>query len=265
MDSVLDPRRFWSHRLNPLTLRPAIEAITQKDVFGHPASAGQQLVDFAKNFVPMPLQGGIDAVVGHLDPSKRVGKNDEQLADTILQSLGVQRKKYRSPAQKFVFEKFDSIHAPASTDELAIEQKNTFKRLREKFEEGKLHPEDLGKALKAGTLKPTEVKYLFKTANETQLVRESRQLQPHEVLQAFKLGTPMEKFELAPLILGKLSKFPPQEQSGVASEVQEFLKSVPKEKLGKLQKAIGDEVNYESPPPATPEPEPEEEKPNEDN
>jgi len=254
MDSMLDPRRFAEHRLNPLIMRPAIEAATQKDVFGHPVTLGQQIFDMAKNIVPMPVQGAADALgARYLNRGLRSGKEDEKIADTIMQSFGLQRRQYRSPAERYVYGIFDSLKGASSTDDLAMEQKNTFKNLRQDFIEGKLNANDLQTALEKGLLKPTQAKYLFKTATETRLTREARQLQPHEVMQAWDKATPTERMELMPIAFSAIRKLPPEEQDAAYTKVGGWADTLPEKKQQALFEKAQDELNYEYPPPAEPE------------
>jgi hypothetical protein len=49
---ITNPREFVEHRLNPVTTRPLLEAITGRDTFGRPRRAKDQLQDFAKTWCP---------------------------------------------------------------------------------------------------------------------------------------------------------------------------------------------------------------------
>ena len=249
VDSVTDPRRFWSHRMNPVTLRPIVEAATGKDVFGHPASAGQQMVDFVKNVVPMPLQGAFDAAVGKVDPSKRVGKNDEQIADTIVQSmLGVQRKQYRTPAEREVFSDFDAIQGPQTRDELAMEQKNTFVRLRDAYRSGKLTPDMIEKAVNDpnGNLKASEIPYLFRSAKQTELVRRAQHLEYGQVKRAWEKGSEAERMDLLPILISKSRTLAPERQQSELDALQQYADSISPDKAQKLNDAIQEQITWEN-------------------
>jgi hypothetical protein len=78
-----DPRSFTSNRLNPALTRPAMEAVTGRDQWGRKRDVYQQLNDYYKTAVPIPLKG-------------LVNKGPQDFVDTLLQSTGV-RRKYRPP------------------------------------------------------------------------------------------------------------------------------------------------------------------------
>lgn len=253
MDSVLDTRKFLSYRANPVTLRPAIEAWSGKDVFGHPVSAGQELMDFAKNVVPMPAQGLFDAAASKSNPGFRNAKSDDTIASTLIQSLvGMHVKQYRTPAERSVFEDFDNIQGPPSTDTLAMEQKNTFRALRQRYQDGKLTDEDLVDALNkpGGNLKESEVRYIFKTAKETQLVTRARHLEFNQVMNAWHKGSLAEKMELTPILRTKSRTLTPDEQAKVQDKLDDFQENLTDEQNEKLHGEIQKELEYEYPPTA---------------
>jgi hypothetical protein len=199
----------------------------------------------------MPLQGGVDTLFG-----KRVGARDESIADTFIQSLGIQRRIYRTPAERDVYTKFDNLQGSQTEDDLALEQKNTFRKFREEYEKGKIDLNDLQNSLDRGTLKESQLKYLFRTANQTRLTREARQLQPNEVLHAWDIGTPMEKIELMPVAFSKLKTLPANEQEAAITKLTDYLDKLPEAEQEKLYGEVQTEINYEYPPPPD---EPEEE------
>lgn len=257
VDSIMDPRRFWEHRINPMT-RPAIEAYTGRDVFGHPVNAGQKLLDAAKNFVPMPLQGGVDWAASKFDARLRAPKNAENLIETMTQSMsGLQLRKYRTPAERSVFNDFDAIQGPPSQDELAMEQNASFNYIRDQYQKGKLTDDDIENAMEGNgkhvpgigklTLKPTEANYLFRTKEETQLVTRARQLQPNQILNAWEKGSEMEKLQLTPILANKLKTMPPQDQERISDILDKFIDNLPADKQDKLSDQIEKEIVYEHP------------------
>ena len=258
-DSIFDTRRFFEHRLNPVLMRPLLEAGFYPgakgsfDIWGHRASAGQQLFDFAKNIVPMPLQGSVEMAAQNFGWSQRRTQHDERWADTILQSLGVQSRTYRSPAEKYVFSKFDEIQGQSTSDDLALEQKQTFKILREQYQKGTLKDDDLQAALDNGSLKESQIKYLWKTAKETRIASESRQLQPTEVLSAWAKGTERERMQLLPVAWSKVKQLPLPQQEKAYAKLDAWLSSKPEAEQEKLTNQAVEELQYEYPPPPEPE------------
>jgi hypothetical protein len=251
-DSVFNTRRFVEHRLNPGLPRVIQEAWSGKDVFGHPASAGQQLYDAAKNFTPIPLQGVADWAANKLAPNLRGPKDAEgSIADPIISSLtSVQRRQYRTPAEKIIYQHFDDMH-PASqdNDDLALEQKRVFNSLRDKVNAGTITPDDIQTAINTPghNLKTSEIKYLFRTKNESQLVTRARQLPINEVLEAFnsRYALPMEKVQLAPLIQHKLNQLTPEERAPLQQQINDFRQNLSPSDNQKIRDQILKEIQWE--------------------
>lgn len=249
-DSVMDPKRFWMYRMNPITERPFIEAWNDRDVFGHPASAGVQLMDFAKNIVPIPLQGAANKLENKFNPSYQMSRHDESIADTIIQSLGLQARTYRSPAEKKVFEDFDDTHAiPQHMDDWSLEQKTTFNHLRDEFRNGKLDPNEMQKALASGALKPTEVKYLFQTKHQTELVTRAKFLTAEQVKQAWQVATPKERLELSPVLVSKIKTLPTADRMKTSQMVQSYLGNLSKDQLTQYHNQVQQDIEWEQGPP----------------
>jgi hypothetical protein len=261
LDSILDTRTFLSHRINPVLQGAVVEPfITQKDTFGHPVTPGQMMLDFAKNVVPMPLQGGVDTLASKIDPRLRPSKNSETILDTLTTSMtGLRRQSYRTPAERVIFKHFDNLgHSNVPDDDLSLEQKYSFNALRDKFREGKLKPGDITAALNnpKANLKQSEVKYLFKTAKDTQLVTRARQLPINQVIDAWNtVGiSDAEKTELAPIIQRKLKTLAPSARMPIQEELNNFRRSLTPAQNLKINQAIMQELKWEQPPIAHPQP-----------
>lgn len=256
VDSVLQPRQFIQHRLNPLLPRIALEGITQKDAFGHPVTGGEMLVDFAKNVVPMPAQGAVDALQNKFAHTQSPSTKDEGIVDSLLQSFtGLQRKQYRTPAERSVFEDFDKLPHGTTGSDLALEQKSTFKRLREDYRNGKLSPDEIEKAINdpKGNLKLSEIKYLFRTKNETSLVSIGRQLEYDQLDKAWGKASPMEKMQLLPVISRKIKTLAPNLQPQAQQKLVDFYSTLEQPDMEKISSKIQDEIRYENPLPVEPE------------
>ena len=258
-DSILDTRRFIEHRLNPITMRPLIEAGMYpgsggpRDIYGHPLrgmdGAGQQLLDFAKNIVPMPAQGLVDALAGK-ETRLRGPQDDDRIADTFIASMtGIRRSKYRTPAERIIFSHFDNLNPPTAPDDpLSLEQKNTFNRLRNAYQAGKLSDDDLDKAIDSGKLKQSEYRYLFRTATETNLKTRARHLPVMDLLDAWPAAKPAEKFQLAPLIQQKLKNLPREEQDKYQDMLDKFRDTLSPEDDEKIGNEIQKDIDFEHPP-----------------
>ena len=255
-DALLDTRRFAEHRLNPLIIRPALEAATQKDVYGHPLppgwqGAGQEMLDFAKNIVPIPAQGLVDALAGK-HTSLRGPQNDDRIADSLIQSMiGIRRSKYRTPAERIIQTHFDNLHPSVTPDDqLSMAQKNTFNRLLNEYQKGKMTDDDLENAINdpKANLKQSEIRYLYRVRNETQFKRNARQLPIMDILNAWPKATPAEKFQLAPLIQHKLSTLAPEERDKYQDMLNDYRDTLSDEDSQKISEEIGKDVILENPP-----------------
>jgi hypothetical protein len=251
-DAVFDPRRFITHRINPLW-RPVTEAWTGKDIYGQQASAGQQLFDAAQNFVPMPAQGAVNKFASTVDPSLRSNRGEDTVADTILQSLtGIQRRQYRTPAEREAFDDFNEIKGPPSTDEQAMEQRTTFNDLRDKFRSGKLTPQMITQAINnpKGNLKASEIPYLYDTATDPQIVTKARYLQFDQVDSIFDKGNNSEKQSLIPVLVSKISSLAPNDPKLVSTlqKINKFQQSLSPEERVKNFKAAQAEIAWEQRP-----------------
>lgn len=138
---VTDPRSFLYYRLSPGITKPAIEALTGRDNWGRKRDATQQLKDWATSAVPIAGQGFFS-------------KQDFNLYQSMLQSLGVSSFNARTEAEKVVM---DISHEnnletrPAATQKrMAIKNSlgdaflktGDYSPVEKALEEGKITPKD---------------------------------------------------------------------------------------------------------------------------
>lgn len=90
-----DPRSFVYHRLNPSTLKPGVEALFQRDIYGRKRTIGEQAGDYFKGVVPIPLQ--------HM-----VSEGERTLLQSALQVVGGTSWKNKSSLDKIMQEYFES-------------------------------------------------------------------------------------------------------------------------------------------------------------
>lgn len=76
---ITDPQSYIRNRLNPLYLRPALEAITGRDAFGRKRTKMQQLTDEAKQVIPISLRGGVE--------------KDQTIWESFLNAFGVTERR----------------------------------------------------------------------------------------------------------------------------------------------------------------------------
>ena len=247
LDAYLDPRTFITHRLNPIW-RPAAEEMTQKDVYGHHASQGQIAIDALKMNMPIPIQGMVDQFAPYFNSNLRNSKGGEGTLDSLMSGIGIQRRQYRTEAERQVYQAFDRIQAQPSQDTLTMEQRNKFLDLRDKYRAGKLSSTDITDAMNDpnGNLKPSEVKYLFKTANKSQLVNQAQHLQYDEVHSAWDKANPMERMELAPVLMSKVKNLPIPSRAAAYEELRQYQLSLSQQDRDKLNKEMQAQIQWET-------------------
>lgn len=112
--AVFDFRGFVHSRLNPITTKPGMEAITGRDVFGRKQTAKGILSDTAKGVIPIPFQ--------------EFAKDDDnstlqKIMYTAMQSIGLSNYNYRTDAEKEQFRrmpKFDQTQTEESKESKKI-------------------------------------------------------------------------------------------------------------------------------------------------
>lgn len=57
---ITDPAGYLRNRLNPIYTRPALEMLSGRDAFGRKRTAGQQVLDEAKQIVPISARGAVE-------------------------------------------------------------------------------------------------------------------------------------------------------------------------------------------------------------
>ena len=205
------------HRLNPL-LRPSIELASNTDAFGNRATRDQQLLDAFNSGQPIPVQGAIQAIAAKLDKGLRQPQDNHEVISSLLSSFGLQTKKYRTPAETVAFREFDKLPKAEPQTDLELEQRNTFKYLRQQVQAGGISRDDVVNAVRGNgkhvvgigqlRLKRSEVPYLTKTYNDSQLVQESRHLTPEPFFRVWKVADEQEQQQLAPLFAKKIQAMP---------------------------------------------------------
>jgi hypothetical protein len=135
---ITDPRSFAAHRLNPITTRPLLEALTGRDKFGRPQDLQGQLKDVAKGIMPVPLQA-----------LTRPG--DYDITESITKGMGVTATRYRSRAARTAHELWIKGGTFGESTRTPAEQKLIAKH-RSAIEAGKFDPNAVRADYKAGRL-----------------------------------------------------------------------------------------------------------------
>jgi hypothetical protein len=150
---VTDPRSFAAHRLNPITTRPLLEAVTGRDEFRRPQNLQGQVKDVAKGIMPIPLQA-----------LTRPG--DYDIKESAAKGVGITAYRYRSRAARTAHELVlkggfgESTRTPA-------EQK-LMSKYRRDIDAGKLDAAKVREDYKAGKLRERDARTLIEEAKTPQ-------------------------------------------------------------------------------------------------
>jgi len=180
---INDPRSFVYHRLNPATAKPLVEWLSQRDVFGRKRDMWDQIGDYFRGVVPIPLQG-------------LVSKGERTLLQGVFQSLGLSSYKYRTKTEKIMLD-YQTAHRIDWSPEEAKKREPFYKEKRDllKKTEGQKEAFESGlKKLRTKfdlTLRRTkniraqfndELKYRFNVVKDIDIA-----------IKAYDAGTPQEK------------------------------------------------------------------------
>lgn len=72
---ITDPAGYLRNRLNPIYTRPALEMLSGRDAFGRKRTAGQQVLDEAKQIVPISARGAVE--------------KDQSLWESFINAIGL--------------------------------------------------------------------------------------------------------------------------------------------------------------------------------
>ena len=129
-----DPEQFLRGRVNPLVVKPTLEAATGRDEMGRRASFEQQMLDTARGIVPIAGQGLFKA-------------SSYSTPEQIAKAAGASVYKYRTEAEKLA-QQYASDRMPSGPvdqQELAQHQKEI--RLEDAYRAGQINRADLNAQL----------------------------------------------------------------------------------------------------------------------
>jgi hypothetical protein len=178
--AATSPREFIAGRVNPLTVRPAIEFLTSRDTQGRKVTPFQEARDFASSFVPIPTKALAGKYTGDVSNPELVSK-----------VLGASVYTYRSSAEKLAQElASDRMPSGQVTDEqLAKHQRNI--RLEDSLRNGNITAGQLRQQLGRA-----EAQSVIDGSSLTPLQARFKRLPLREKLQVYDLALPREKAEL---------------------------------------------------------------------
>jgi hypothetical protein len=180
LHAATDPRAFIAGRLNPLTVRPAMEFLSGRDTQGRKVTPSQEAGNFVGSFVPIPTR----AIAGKFT-------GDVTNPDMVVRILGASTYTYRTSAEKLAQElASDRMPSGPVTDaELANHQRNI--RLEDALRNGNVSVNQIRQQLPRATAQT-----IIDGATLTPLQSRFRRLPLQDKLQVWDLSLPSEKQQL---------------------------------------------------------------------
>lgn len=187
-----DPRGFVLWRVNPFTVRPAMNLLAGKDSFGHKQSTVDAGVDYLKQIMPIPMEG-------FTRPQADYWKS-------FLESVGIRESVFRTPAADAAHKmQIDSLPANLTKEQLLHSIK--IRELQKQYQDGTLLPWDLQKKIDDDELTPAdEKKIMGKEGKFDELQRNLEHRSADEAMKIWELTTPQEKAELRDQMLTKIKR-----------------------------------------------------------
>ena len=170
-----DPEGFIRGRVNPLVVRPAVEALTGRDAMGRRAPGATQVKDLIENVLPIVGQGVFKG--SSLSPLQQAAKG-----------LGAQVARYRTEAEKMA-DQYASDRMPSGPvdpEHLAAHQKEL--ALEDALRQGQITKGQLKNKVAARRADEIE-----RRVNMTPLQARFDRLPMSEALNVWEAATPSEK------------------------------------------------------------------------
>jgi hypothetical protein len=206
-----DWRGFFLWRVNPFTVRPAVNLLYGKDNFGHKQSAPDAGIDYLKQVMPLPLEG--------------LTRPEVDIWKSMMESLGIRESVYRTPAADLAHKmQLDSLPANLTKEQLLHSVK--IKDLQKQYNAGTLPPWELAKKVDSGELTEADEKKIEgKEGKYDELQRNLTHRSAKEAMQIWALTTPQEKAELRDQMLLKVKR----SQTITAKEREQYTQELMKD------------------------------------
>lgn len=186
-----NPQSFVYWRLNPTTVRTAVEWATGRNARGQKVSNSDQVKEFFTTHMPIPLQGLIKGGGG-------------SLVDSILASFGLTSWKNRSKAERLIsdinFEKISKAEKDPRQKAIGLLRMQFFRE----YEKTRQIPETVKKAVRAGQVGSAQVVDWMKAAEKPALQRGFEHLSVEEAAKVWEVARTEEKRMLAPIYIKKI-------------------------------------------------------------
>lgn len=211
--AATDLKSFVLWRLNPYTVKPFVEGVTGRDMYGHKQTFKDQAKKDVSQMLPIPSQEPFDAGINYL---KQVAPNlplsffntkpEASIWNGFLESLGIRQSTYRSPAADMAHKmELDSL--PASVTKEKLEHSYKVKQLQKEYTEGTLSPMDLGKMVEDDKITDADEKRIMgKQSGYDELQRNLTHRSAEEAMKIWAIATPKERAEVRNELLTKIER-----------------------------------------------------------
>lgn len=183
MEAVTDPEHFSYNRINPVTLKPTIEFLIERDNFGRQESREHFLKDYGKQLTPIPVQ-------------KLFTTSDEGILSSIFTSAGLQTGNYRTPLEQMAHKlRIENIPDKPESEEKQDEGRRNVQMVR-KIREGKATTTDLWNLVNQGKMTPREASAVMDRAQMTELQYDVHRLSLEDAMKIYAKADNSERAEL---------------------------------------------------------------------
>lgn len=192
LNLVANPRTFAYNRMNPMTVRPFVEFVTGRDSFGRQKSASSQLKDMAKSAAPIPLQGWIQ-------------NNGQTWADSILNSVGLQGGKYRTPAETLARKNHLKNIPDTPEDPEKMAEMRKHRQMEDDLRNGHMSTKDLWAEVSKGHLRPHDAGAIQKRAMHSELENSLANNSIEQALDVYEKASASERKVILPIVRQKIA------------------------------------------------------------
>lgn len=207
-----NPKSFALWRLNPFTVRPAMELLYGRDAFGRTQTVGQQAREFMKGIEPIPVHETLDAGINWLKkeiPSLPLdwfgAKPNAEIWRGLLESIGIREATYRSPAAEFTRKTaMDQLPANLTNEQFAHSAK--MHELGQAYHAGSIDQGRLDQLVKDGKVSQADVKTIqSKRGGYDEFQRDFSRVDARKGMEAWGMMSSEEKAKFENAMIEKLN------------------------------------------------------------
>ena len=206
---LTDGRGFINNRLNPLTARTPLEALTGRDVStGKKRTLAEQATDFVQNFTPIPAQGMFKHVANQVVPGSF--SEPQGGGDAVAKFAGLTSYQNTTPAEQLA-RKIASDHSPNGVvDPAAMSRHHAVLDLEEGLRSKQKTIADIDKAAMQGQISLADRKQIIQSGSKSRLAA---------AVTSFPVGDALSVWEAA----GSDEKADPSFRSAIAKKLNTYM------------------------------------------